>query len=129
MLTALLTSLLPALLPAGVDFIKNIGSTASRKFLGISVDDQIKLESAVVERLKALGALDNPYGTPSQWVVNLRASFRYIAAGFLLVIGACVTGYGAWQNDQPIMEVGNGLMAGPWAFIFGERMWSAMKAK
>lgn len=129
MLTSLLLSLLPSVIPAGVDFLKNIGSTASRKWLGLSVDDQVKLENAVVERLKALGTLDNPYGTPGQWVVNLRASFRYIAAGFLLIVGGGVTCYGALQNNDQIMEVGNGLMAGPWSFIFGERMWSAMKAK
>jgi uncharacterized membrane protein len=129
MLAAILASLVPALVPAGVDLIKNVGSTASRKLLGISVDDQLRLENAVIERLKALAGLENPYGNPSQWVVDLRASFRYVAAGFLLVVGAGVTAYGSYANNPNVMEMGGGLMAGPWSFIFGERMWSAMKAK
>lgn len=129
MLTAILAALLPALVPAGVDLVKNIGSTATRKILGLSVDDQLKMENSVVERLKALAGLENPYGTPSQWVVDLRAAFRYVAAGFLLVIGAGVTGYGSYKADQNIMEMGGALMAGPWSFVFGERMWMGMKAK
>ena len=53
----------------------------------LSVDDQIKLDNADVERLKAVAALDNPGGTPSQWVVDLRASARYIAAWIVILGG------------------------------------------
>lgn len=129
MLSAILAALVPALVPAAVDLVKGAGSTVTRKFLGISVDEQLKLEGAVIERLKALAGLENPGGTPSQWVIDLRASFRYIAAGFLLIIGGGVAAYGAYVDKEPIMQMGGALMAGPWAFVFGERMWMGMKAK
>jgi len=34
-----------------------------------------------------VAALDNPGGTPSQWVIDLRGSARYLAAGFVIVGG------------------------------------------
>lgn len=129
MFATILASLVPALIPAAIDFVKGAGSTVTRKFLGLSVDDQLKLEGAVTERLKALAGLDTPGGTPSQWVIDLRASFRYIAAGFLLIVGAGIAGYGSYASDPSTQEMGGSLMAGPWAFLFGERMWMGMKAK
>jgi hypothetical protein len=81
------TALLGALLPAGVDLAKTMFGGLARRWGGLSVDDEIKLENAGIERLKALAVLDTPVGTPSQWVVDLRASFRYIACGIFVVGG------------------------------------------
>lgn len=119
MLTSLLLS---AGLPIVMDLIKSAGGALSRKMLGLSVDDQIKLDSANVERLKALADLDNPYGTPSQWVIDLRGAFRYVAAAILLVGGASLAFFGAVSNDLDSIQVGTELAAAPFGFIFGERL-------
>lgn len=119
------TAIISALLPAGVEAIKSLFGAASRKWVGLSVDDQIKLDNANVERLKALAALDNPVGTPSQWVVDLRASFRYIACGLFVGGGLATLLIPALQAYAPL-----GLEAAVSAssFIFGERMVLSLKA-
>jgi hypothetical protein len=119
MLTGILTSVgIPVLL----DLIKTAAPALSRRILGVSVDDQIKIEAANVERLKAIALLESPNGTPSQWVVNLRASFRYIAAAGLILGGLGVVGMGAVQKDVGTIALGIEMAGSPFGFIFGERL-------
>lgn len=116
------TALLSALAPAAIDAIKGLFGAASRKWIGLSVDDQIKLQNADVERLKAISALDNPYGTPSQWVVDLRGSFRYIACG-VFVLGGLSTLFFVPQFASLGLEAAMSASS----FIFGERMLLSIK--
>lgn len=115
-----------AVLPAAIDLIKGLGkgiaNGLARNFGGITVDDQIKLEDAGIRRLEALAKLDNPHGTPSQWVVDLRAAFRYVAAGVLIAAGMVVAGVGAVSKDVTVMLAGLEIAGMPFGFIFGERM-------
>jgi len=111
------TAIVSALLPAGVEMAKSLFGGLGRKWGGLSVEDEIKLESATVERLKALAELDNPVGTPSQWVVDLRASFRYIACG-IFVIGGLSTIFLA----PAFAPLGVEAAVAASSFIFGERM-------
>lgn len=135
---AILETLVIAGLPAVLDIVKSAGGALSRKFLGLSVDDQIKLEEAGVRKLEALAKLENPYGTPSGWVVDLRASFRYIAAGVLIGGGLALAGYGGYEYAQAVDDAGRELADGivalgmetagaPFFFIFGEKMWQGIK--
>lgn len=135
---ALESILATVVLPAALDLLKGVGGALSRRFFGLSVDDQIKLDMASVEKLKALSELDNPYGTPSQWIVDLRASFRYVAAGVLILSGVGLVAMGGYQWANHINEVGvlsaaNLIEIGvetagtPFFFIFGERMWQGFK--
>ena len=113
------------LVPIITDFIKSSGPAISRKVFGETVDDQIKIATADVERLKALAALDNPGGTPSQWVVDMRASFRYIAACALILGGLGLALYGAFGAalvNPELVVLGMDLAAAPFGFIFGERL-------
>lgn len=83
-MTPLISALASAFVPVLVEGAKQ---GLGRLFGGpkpATVDDQIKLDTAEVAKLEALAKLDNPYGTPSQWVVDLRASARYIAAGVVI---------------------------------------------
>ena len=132
------TTIISALIPAAVDLVKDAGGAISRKWVGLSVDDEIKLKNADVERLKAIAQLDNPYGTPSQWIVDLRASFRYIAAGVLILAGIVIMGVGAHQYLNPtdqiteelawaIIMLGAETAGSPFSFIFGERMWTGLR--
>lgn len=124
---AITTTLIAAGLPALIELVKGAGGAVSRKWFGISVDDQIKVWMAEVEKLKALAALDMPVGTPSQWVVDLRASFRYIAAIVLIVGGLIVMAGGLYMKDNEIVSIGLQLAGFPFAFLFGERMTIALK--
>ena len=118
----MLTALAAALAPAAVDAIKGLFGAASRKWIGLSVDDQIKLQNADVERIKALAGLDNPYGTPSQWVIDLRGSFRYIACA-VIVIGGISTMFLA----PALAPIGMEAASAASSFIFGERMLLSIK--
>lgn len=108
-------------LPALIDLIKGGAGAVSRKFLGVSVEDQIKLDSSQTEKLKALAELDNPHGTPSQWVVDTRAIYRYVAATVLIVTG------GVLVILNPANALAYNLIEMPFGFIFGERMWLGLK--
>ena len=115
--------------PAVIDFFKGAGSAVSRKWFGESVDDQIKIQNADVEKLKALATLDNPYGTPSQWVVDLRASFRYIGAILVIGVGAASVYSGINASLPDVIDVGFTLVSAPFCFIFGERLYLGLKGK
>ena len=120
----LTTALVSALAPAAVDAVKTLFGGISRKVGGLSVDDEIKLMEANTARLLGLAALDNPYGTPAQWVVNLRASFRYVAAA------TCVVGgLGSMYFAPAFAPMGLEIAVSAFSFIFGDRMNAGMKAK
>ena len=86
-IAAIVATLVPALIPSIIDAIKGLFG----KITGIdpaapkSNAEAIELMKAESEKLKALAEIDKPVGQPSQWVVDLRASFRYIAVGFVVL--------------------------------------------
>ena len=130
------TALAGVVVPAVVDMAKNLFSGISqwivRKSGGViptTIDEVIKLENANVSRLEALSKLDNPFGAPSQWVVDLRASFRYIAAG--LFVGGFVLNLilaATMPAAAAFVPVTGELAAGAASFIFGERLLLNFKA-
>lgn len=124
---ALETILATTVLPAAIDLVKSLFGGIGRKIAGVSVEDQLKLEQSGINRLEAIAKLENPYGTPSQWVVDLRASFRYIAAAFLIGAGLLIAGYGAYIKATVVFAAGLETAGSPFFFIFGERMWQGLK--
>ena len=118
----MLSLLLSAGLPIFLDLLKTAAPALSRKFIGVSVQDQIALDNAAVERTKALAQLDNPFGAPSQWVVDLRGAFRYVAALVLIVGGGLLAIYGATEAVPEALAAGLDLAVAPFGFIFGERL-------
>jgi hypothetical protein len=119
----LVTSLISALIPGAVEAVKGLFGAASRKWVGLSVDDQIKLQNADIERLKALATLDSPTGTPSQWVVDLRSSFRYLGAAVSILGGTAL-----FFVAPDLADIAAQLVTIPFSFIFGERMVLTFKA-
>lgn len=115
-------------LPILLDLVKSAAPALSRKFVGISVDDQIKINNSDTDRLKVLAELDTPGGTPSQWVINLRAAFRYIFSAMLVLVGAGLATYGAVSSDQELVDGGLQIALAPGGFILGERMVLSFKA-
>lgn len=128
--------LIGALLPAVVDIGKQLFSAVSRRIGGLSIDDEIKLADLDIRRLQALASADMPGGTPSQWIVDLRAAFRYVAALVVIAVGLVVLGAGAWLTYiQPggattgatLIDLGGQLVGTPFVLIFGERMLTALR--
>lgn len=120
-------TVLAAILPSLIDSGKNLIEKAGNKWIGLTVDDQIKLDNAQVGKMEALAKLDNPYGTPSQWVVDLRASFRYIAAGASILSGVGLLFYAFNSITDTLTAfavagIAVDLIGIPFAFIFGDRL-------
>ena len=125
-MTALLSLLLPALVPVASDAIRGIIA----KFTGgagaapQNVNEEILLMNAKTENLIALAELDKPAGEISRWVADLRASFRYVAAG-LVIIAAISTLY--IPVDVELADIVWQAAQSVWSFIFGDRMYSYLK--
>lgn len=83
----LLESIIGALIPVGIEGIKQAVNKWTGGVKATSVDDQIKLDNSEIERMKSVAMLDTPVGSPSQWVVDLRASSRYVGALAVIIIG------------------------------------------
>jgi len=83
----LLETIVGALVPIGVEGIKQAIGKWAGSVKAVTVDEQIKLDEAEIRRLEAVAKLDTPIGQPSQWVVDLRASARYIGALLVIAVG------------------------------------------
>lgn len=117
----LLNTVISALVPVGVEGVKKV---IENKFGSPTVNPQtvaekIQLDESEVKRLEAIAKLDQPGGTPSQWVVDLRAASRYVAA-FIVLLG----GFGllAWvQLEAAVALIVLDAMGIVFGFLFGSR--------
>jgi len=82
-------SLLGALIPIFAEGGKQLISRWVGGIRPTSIAEQIQLDQSEVARIEALAKLDAPIGNPSQWVVDLRSSARYVGA--LIVIGVGIS--------------------------------------
>ena len=83
----IIESLLGALVPIGAEAVKQLIVKLTGGVKPATIEEQIKLDNLEIERMKALAVLDNPGGTPSQWVIDLRASSRYLGALVTIAVG------------------------------------------
>ena len=123
----IIETIVGALVPVGAEAIKQIVTRFTGGVRPASIDEQIKLDQSDIERLKALAALDNPGGTPSQWVIDIRASSRYIGA--LAVISV---GIGSLFIDGITPDVQKGALDAAniaFGFLFGSRITAAWAKK
>lgn len=121
------TMIISAILPAAIDGVKNLINKVTGSVKPRTVDEQIKLDNANVQRLEAMAKLDNPYGTPSQWVIDLRASFRYIAAG--IVIGCAAVSLFVPGLGAAIQLLAFEAASVAFSFVFGERLYLGLVGK
>lgn len=122
-MSLLLSTLLSSLLPVGVEGIKQLIVSKAGGVKPTTVEEQIKLDNNEIERIKAVAALDNPGGTPSQWVVDLRASSRYIAAWSCIFIGAAMITSGIVNPALiALSAAGTELISVAFGFLFGTRL-------
>jgi hypothetical protein len=120
----ILETIIGALVPVGIDGIKSLIGMFTGGVKPISVDEQIKLDQNEVNKLQAIAALDNPYGQPSQWVVNLRASSRYLGALFVIVVGI---GTLFLPIEPQIQRIGIEAANIAFGFLFGTRIMANLK--
>ena len=126
-MSALLTTILSALIPVGAEGIKQYVSTKLGGVKATSVAEQIQLDESEIKKLQAVAALDQPGGTPSQWVVNLRASSRYLAAW--AVIGAGLTMMFIPEVTMEVKSLGFEAANIAFGFLFGSRIVSGFTKK
>ena len=120
-MSTLLITLLSSLIPVGVESIKQFVTTKLGGVKATTIDEQIKLDKNEIERINALAALDNNIGgTPSQWVIDLRGSCRYVAA--LVVIGSGMTVMFVPEIDEAVKTLGFEAANIAFGFLFGSRV-------
>ena len=124
-MSILLTTLLSALVPVGVEGIKQAITAVVGGVKPTTVAEQIQLDEQDIKRMQVVAALDTPGGTPSQWVVDLRASSRYIMAG-VVILGGIVSLYvpSVPTTVQALALEGANIAFG---FLFGQRIVSNYK--
>jgi hypothetical protein len=128
-LETILATVLPAFIPGLVDGFKMIFS----KITGISMGEpktfaeKLELEKLGIEKMKALAELDRPYGTIAPWVSNLRASFRYIAVGGIL-LATFIYCFLPTQSQNPVvLNFLSQLSGSATFFIIGDRVYLGIK--
>jgi len=115
----ILEAILAALVPVGVEGVKQLITKFTGGVKATTIDEQIKLDQNEIQKLQAISQLDNPYGTPSQWVVDLRASSRYIGALFVIAVGIT----SLYINvDDSVKEVALQAANIAFGFLFGTRI-------
>jgi hypothetical protein len=120
----ILETIIAALVPVGVEGIKQLIGKFTGGVRPTTIDEQIKLDRNEIEKLQALAQLDNPYGQPSQWVIDLRASSRYIGALFVITVGI---GTLFFAVPEQIQRIGIEAANIAFGFLFGTRIMANLK--
>lgn len=120
----ILETLIGALVPVGIDGIKSLIGMFTGGVKPLNIDDKIKLDQNEIQKLQAIAQLDNPYGQPSQWVVDLRASSRYLGALFVIVVGI---GTLFMPVAPEIQRIGIEAANIAFGFLFGTRIMANLK--
>lgn len=120
-------TIIGALVPIGAEAVKQLVTRFTGGFRPATIDEQIKLDQSEIARLQALAALDNPGGTPSQWVIDIRASSRYIGALSVIAVGiGSLFLKGVTPDVQKIALEAANIAFG---FLFGSRITAAWAKK
>ncbi len=82
----LVETIVGALVPVGAEAIKQLVVRFTGGVRPTTIAEQIQLDQSDIARLEALAKLDNPGGTPSQWVIDIRASAAFLSATYRLTL-------------------------------------------
>ena len=88
--------------------------------------ERIELMQAESAKLQALAALDSPTGEPSKWIINLRASFRYIIISAIMIFTAIVV-FNPDIVGATVVAVFLDMTGACMSFVIGERMYLTLK--
>ena len=120
----IIESIIGALVPVGVEGIKQLIGNWTGGVKPATIEDQIKLDQSEIARIEALAKLDNPGGTPSQWVIDLRASSRYLGALVVICVGLSTLYFSTTESIQRIGIEAANIAFG---FLFGARIMANLK--
>ena len=123
----IISTLLPLIAPVLADGVRGIFARFTKGAGGMpqNIDERIKLMEADTNRVQALAAIDTPIGQPSQWVVDVRAIFRYAAITVIWL----VTAVAVFAPDVPetikflLIDISGATMS----FVIGERLYLNLK--
>lgn len=115
----ILETIVGALVPLGAEAIKQLIVRFTGGVKATTIDEQIKLDTLEIDRIKALAILDTPVGTPSQWVIDLRASSRYIGALVTIAVGLSTLYF---PMPEPVQMIGLQAANIAFGFLFGTRI-------
>lgn len=119
-------TIIGALIPAVIEGGKQLLSKWIGGVRPTTVDEQIKLDQNEIARIEALARLDTPVGTPSQWVIDLRASARYVGALVVIAVGVS-TLYIPVSDEIRTLAIEAANIA--FGFLFGSRIVAAWGKK
>ena len=122
----IIETIIGALVPVGVEGVKQVFARLSGGVRPTSVAEQIQLDQMEIARMEALAKLDNPGGTPSQWVVDLRASSRYIGALVTIAVGLSTLYV---SMPEPVQMIGLQAANIAFGFLFGSRIVANLGSK
>ncbi len=128
MFGSIVSLILPALVPAFADGARGLIA----KFTGgaggqpQNIKERIELMQAESAKLQALAALDTPTGEPSKWIINLRASFRYIIISAIMIFTAIIV-FNPDVVGATVVAVFLDMTGACMSFVIGERMYLAIK--
>jgi hypothetical protein len=120
----IIETIIGALVPVGVEGIKQLIGKFTGGVRPITIAEQIQLDQSEIHRIEALAKLDNPYGTPSQWVVDLRASSRYLGALTVIAVGLSTL---FLPVDPYVQRIGLEAANIAFGFLFGSRIMANLK--
>ena len=128
MFSSIVSLILPALVPAFADGARGLIA----KFTGgaggqpQNIKERIELMQAEAAKLQALAALDSPSGEPSRWIIDLRASFRYIIISAIMLFTAIVV-FNPDIVGATVVAVFLDMTGACMSFVIGERMYLTLK--
>ena len=121
----IIETLLSAFAPVAIEGIKQLITRVTGGVKPTTVAEQIQLDASDIERLKVVAALDTPGGTPSQWVIDLRASSRYLGALVTIVAGIAMLFIPGIPVEAKVLAMeGSSICFG---FLFGQRIVTNMR--
>ena len=120
--------ILPALVPALSDGLRGIFArfTGGAGGMPQNVQERVELMQAEAAKIQALAALDNPTGEPAQWIINLRACYRYVIISAIFIFTGVVIFFPSLVGASVIgvlLDMSGACMS----FIIGERMYLSIK--
>jgi len=126
---SLISLILPALVPAFTDGVRGIFAKLTGGAGGQpqNVQERVQLMEAEAQKLQAMSALDGTItGQPSQWIIDLRAAFRYVIISAILIF----TGIIVFMPDlvgASVIAVFLDMSGCCMSFVIGERMYLSIK--